>query len=228
MNKPVIARLIAIYASTLLAGCADGSVTPGSGVVLNQLHRTPVAQASVTFICYGRRLGSLMHGSYEDRRVQVTTDGAGRFNFSRKDVAGCEYGSLYAEFTGQVQSSGAAIPRTIAGPVTKIPDHLYVMEAPDVIPVRLRMLAAPTNSDFRDAVVGYETLFRSFAEAKTIASEEHRAQLVATYCRPLTAMWGRLSDDQRVRSQSYSVQWSWGGRSGSSRIDHSAVTAFCL
>jgi hypothetical protein len=228
MSKPFYVLSLAICASTLLAGCADGKVTPGSGVVLNQLHQTPVAQATVTFVCYGQRWGYLMHGSYEDHRVQVTTDAAGRFSFSHKDVSGCEYGSLYAEMTGQVHSSGAAIPRTIAGPVTKIPDHLYVMEAPDVVPVRLRMLAAPTNSDFRDADVGYETLFRSFAEAKTIASEEHRAQLVATYCRPLTEMWSRLSDDQRVRSQSHSVQWSWGGRSGSSRIDHSVVTAFCL
>lgn len=211
----------------LLFGCDDGKVTPGSGVVLDLLRNKPVPQATVTFICYRQRWLYLMHGAYEDRRVQVTTDDNGRYSFSRSDVSGCEYGGARAEKPGYVEG-GVAIPGVGAGPFTKIPNRLSIAAEPDLLPLRLRYLAYPAHSDFRNARVGYEVWFSNFFEAKNIVpSEEYRPQLIATYCRPLVDMWSKLSDDDRVFVQSHSVQWSWQGRSGSTRIDHGVLTSFC-
>jgi len=216
-------------ASVALTGCDDGKVAPGSGVVLDALRETPVPQATVTFLCHRQRWFYLMHGAYVARRVQVTTDDGGRYSFSRSDVSGCEYGGTTAEKPGYVEA-GVVIPGVGGGSLTKIPDRLVVVVAaePDLVRLRLRYLAYPAHSEFPNARVGYEVWFENFFEAKTIASsEDDRPQLVATYCRPLNEMWSRLSDDERALVQSHSVQWSWQGHSGSTRIDHTAVTSFC-
>ena len=226
MRKPHPVLWLAIWPA-LLFGCDGGKVAPGSGVVLDLLRDKPVPQAIVTFICYRQRWFYLMHGAYEDRRVRVTTDDDGRYSFSRSDVSGCEYGGARAEKPGYVEG-GVAIPGVGAGPITKIPTRLLIAAEPDLLPLRLRYLAYPAHSDFRDARVGYEVWFGNFFEAKNIASSEHyRPQLVATYCTPLVEMWNRLSDDERALVQSHLVQWTWQGRSGSTRIDHSVVTSFC-
>jgi hypothetical protein len=218
---------LAIGASMLLFGCDDGKVAPGSGVVLDLFRDKPVPQATVIFVCYRQRWFNLMHGAYEDRRVQVTTDDGGRSSISRSDVSGCEYGGAHAEKPGYVEG-GVAIPGVGAVPITKIPNRLFVAAEPDLLPLRLRYLAYPAHSDFRDARVGYEVWFGKFFEAKNIvSSEEYRPQLVATYYGPLVEIWSKLSDDERALVQSHVVQWSWQGRSGSTRIDHGVVTSFC-
>ena len=137
-------------------------------------------------------------------------------------------GASLTRLSAPAGSRGVAIPGLGAGPITKIPNRLFIASESDLVSLRLRYLTYPAHPDFKNAQAGNEVWFRNFFQAKNIASsEEYRPQLVATYCAPLFEMWSRLTDDERALVQSHSVQWMWQGHSGSARIDHNVVTSFC-
>ena len=193
--------------------------------MLNSETQQPIEDASVTLEC---RRDNLFHGSTILRKVTVSANNAGNYEFSGGDVAGCDFGYVNADKSGY-QSSGGIHPGYGYTAYSKIPKITYLTPDSEAVMLRLRYIT-PTRTGNVHTTDGryspghdYMKWYSGFFQAKRIAQTSREKQFVlVSYCDTLEKLYRLFSNEDKSMVAGYAVTGA-----GNGRFDHAAVVSYC-
>ena len=182
----------------ILSGCID--MAPGQGQVLNTETNLPIEDVEVRFDC---QVGANIEGFRTLRIVSVLTDKQGIFRFTRKDLRGCQFGTLTARKDGYVNLSGAD---QVYESMNRAHGFWLAPQA-EAAMRKLKNLHASTiktkanekTFPFSEGPkVVYSQLFYRFVMSKSIAKTERERQFVIdNYCSRLIEQYAQLSIEDK-------------------------------
>lgn len=200
--------LIAVAA--ICSACTRLQMSSGKGQVTNTTTKQPIAGATISLEC--ERYG-LIHGSFKVRDVVISSDADGIFNFSFLDVAGCQFGHVYASKPG-FQASEDIDPQYDDTRYERIPKYKYLTPEADVVMLKLEALTingVHTLQDGRPAYgADYAAWYLAFFEAKDIAKTERERKFVhERYCEPLLRLYPKITDDEKAHLARFVISYKY-------------------
>jgi hypothetical protein len=210
---------------------AQMQMSGGKGQVLDTTTLQPVEGATVTLECQRSGMG---HGSTKVRDVATISDKAGMYEFSFRNVAGCDHAFVRAAKAGYVESGSVHTGYAYTS-YREIPKYRYLTAQADVVMLRLTAITPARmgtvfHMDGSPAhAAEYRMWYEGFFQAKDIAKTARERQFVRErYCASLEKLYAALSEQEKAQMAQATVSYHWQGTYKTGKHDYAGeVLPYC-